>query len=139
MDELRRLDDLTAQKVEVAIIFKEMMGAEDAANYMAENDIPAHVVDRVLASSRTRLSDVAFAREEPVVPPIMRAQERSPAIMEATQRLMSAAPVAGTLWPYGGAVAESAGGRRVDDFLHGLFQGHQGALASLWPAHLWGN
>lgn len=61
MTELRRLDRLTAGRVEVAIVFKEMLGDDDAAAYMAQNGIPQHVADRVLAGmTTTRTSDGAI-------------------------------------------------------------------------------
>jgi hypothetical protein len=61
MTEVRRQDQLTARRVEVAIVFKEMLSVEDAAIYMAENGIPAHVAIRVLAGIiKTRVSDAAF-------------------------------------------------------------------------------
>jgi hypothetical protein len=53
MTELRRLDRLMAQRVEVAIVFREMLGAADAAEYMAANGIAQHVADRVLAGMIT--------------------------------------------------------------------------------------
>lgn len=42
-----------AQRVEVAIVFREMLGAADAAEYMAANGIAQHVADRVLAGMIT--------------------------------------------------------------------------------------
>jgi hypothetical protein len=61
MTELRRLDRVTAGRVEVAIIFKEMLGLEDAAVYLAVNGVPPCVAERVLAATRTkRISDDAI-------------------------------------------------------------------------------
>lgn len=48
MQKRQRRDELTAQRVEVAIVFLKMLGAEDAARYMAENGIPAAVAARIL-------------------------------------------------------------------------------------------
>ena len=50
MTELRRVDRLMAQRVEVAIVFRNMLGVEDAASYMADNDVPRQVAERVLAT-----------------------------------------------------------------------------------------
>ena len=50
MTELRRVDRLMAQRVEVAIVFRNMLGVEDAASYMMANDVPRQVAERVLAS-----------------------------------------------------------------------------------------
>ena len=54
MTELRRVDRVTAGRVEVAVIFKEMLGVEDAAVYLAGNGVPQRVAERVLADIRTR-------------------------------------------------------------------------------------
>jgi hypothetical protein len=60
MTELRRLNGLMAGRVEVAIIFKEMLGVEDAAVYLAANGVPQRVAERVLAEiASRRISDDA--------------------------------------------------------------------------------
>jgi len=46
---LRRTDHLMAQRVDVAIVFRDMLGPDDAAAYMARYDMPEHVVQRVLS------------------------------------------------------------------------------------------
>lgn len=60
-----------AQRVEVAIVFKEMLGAADAAAYMAENGIPHHVAERVLAGmTATRTTDgamVEYCQHDPEI------------------------------------------------------------------------
>jgi len=58
MVESRRVDRLTAGRVDVAIVFRDMLGAEDAAAYMAANAIPRHVAERVLSGeARTGTRD----------------------------------------------------------------------------------
>lgn len=54
-----RGDKLTAQRVEVGMIFLEMLGAEDAAEYMLANAVPADVVARVLAHPQRRRAPAA--------------------------------------------------------------------------------
>lgn len=54
-----RGDRLTAQRVEVGMIFLEMLGAEDAAEYMLANAVPAEVVARVLAHPQRRRAPAA--------------------------------------------------------------------------------
>jgi hypothetical protein len=54
MSELRRLDVVMAARVEVAIIFKEMLCVEDATVYLVDNGVPRRVADRVLAEITTR-------------------------------------------------------------------------------------
>ncbi len=61
MTELRRLDRITAGRVEVAIIFKEMLGTDDAAVYLAEKGVPQGVAERVLAGkAKRRIGDDAI-------------------------------------------------------------------------------
>lgn len=48
--------------MEVAIVFIQMLGIEEAILYMAENGIPQHVADRILARGATiRTSDGVIA------------------------------------------------------------------------------
>lgn len=55
-----------AQRVDVAIVFRDMLGAEDAASYMTENKVPAQVAQRVLAGMAvTRINDGALVEYLP--------------------------------------------------------------------------
>lgn len=59
---MRRIDHLMAQRVDVAIVFRDMLGAEDALSYMAGCSVPAGVVARVLAGlAVTRIAARAAA------------------------------------------------------------------------------
>lgn len=49
-----RQDDLTAQKVEVGIIFQEMLDTATAAAYLAKNKVPIATALRVLTGSRRK-------------------------------------------------------------------------------------
>jgi len=51
-----RRNKLTAQRVEVGIIFLEMLGAADATDYMLANAVPPAVIARVLAYPQRRRS-----------------------------------------------------------------------------------
>ena len=55
--ECARQDDLTAQKVEVGIIFQEMLDTAAAAAYLAKNKVPISTALRVLTGSRRKKSD----------------------------------------------------------------------------------
>lgn len=48
MEKSRRTDALTAQKIDVALIFKTMLDTGMAAKYLRDNDIPLHIALRVL-------------------------------------------------------------------------------------------
>jgi hypothetical protein len=62
----RRIDHLMAQRVDVAIVFRDMLGPEDAACYMVENQVPAQVAQRVLAGMAvTRIDDGALVEYLP--------------------------------------------------------------------------
>lgn len=49
-----RHDGLTAQKVDVGVIFQEMLGTATAAAYLAKNKVPMHVALRVLTQTRRK-------------------------------------------------------------------------------------
>ena len=51
-----RQDDLTAQKVEVGIIFQEMLDTATATAYLAKNEVPIATALRVLTRSRRKKS-----------------------------------------------------------------------------------
>ncbi|QYG07924.1 MULTISPECIES: hypothetical protein [Janthinobacterium] len=52
-----RQDDLTAQKVEVGIIFQEMLDTATAAAYLAKNKVPIATALRVLTGSRRKRAE----------------------------------------------------------------------------------
>lgn len=52
-----RRDHLTAQKVEVGLVFQKMLSTEEAQAYLLRNGVPGPVIARVLqhpAQRRTR-------------------------------------------------------------------------------------
>ncbi|TSD72511.1 hypothetical protein FFI39_016880 [Janthinobacterium sp. KBS0711] len=54
LDYPRRIDALTAQKIDVAIIFQEMLGTAVAAKYLHTNGVPLSVALRVLVCERRK-------------------------------------------------------------------------------------
>lgn len=48
----RRTDALMAQKIDVAIIFQEMLGTFTAAKYLCEQRVPLQIALRVLVHTR---------------------------------------------------------------------------------------
>jgi hypothetical protein len=52
-----RQDDLTAQKVEVGIIFQEMLDTATAAAYLARNKVPIATALPVLTGPRRKKCD----------------------------------------------------------------------------------
>jgi hypothetical protein len=51
-----RKDQLLAQKVEVALVFQQMLGTADAQAYLVSSGVPADVIERVLFSTALRRS-----------------------------------------------------------------------------------
>lgn len=62
---MRRIDHLMAQRVDVVIVFRDMLGDEDAVSYMAGCSVPAGVVTRVLTGlAVTRIAANGAADDE---------------------------------------------------------------------------
>lgn len=53
----QRIDLLTAQRVEVALVFQSMLGTEPAAEYLRNAGVPVWITARVLGSNRRRPSE----------------------------------------------------------------------------------
>lgn len=51
-----RKDQLSAQKVEVALVFQQMLGTAEAQAYLALNGFPAEMIARLLARPDMRRS-----------------------------------------------------------------------------------
>jgi hypothetical protein len=49
-----RKDRLTAQKVEVALVFQQMLGRAEAEGYLVSNGVPEPVIERVLLHPERR-------------------------------------------------------------------------------------
>ena len=54
MPSCRRHDQLTAQRIDVGVVFLEMCGERDAEDYLVQYNIPAGVRDRILTNGRAR-------------------------------------------------------------------------------------
>ncbi|MES2347305.1 MAG: hypothetical protein V4641_07015 [Pseudomonadota bacterium] len=50
----RRRDRLTAQRIDVGLVFLEMLGATDAAEYLAQSRVPDRIAERVLVGAGRR-------------------------------------------------------------------------------------
>jgi len=50
----RRKDQLTSQRVDVALVFNSMLGNDAASEYLRENAVPVWVAERVLHSDNRR-------------------------------------------------------------------------------------
>lgn len=56
-DECRRRDRITAQKLDVGLVFYQMLGFDDAMQYLAMNNIPKALGMRVLTLAEHRRPD----------------------------------------------------------------------------------
>ena len=52
-----RQDGLTAQKIDVGVIFQEMLGTSTAADYLAKNKVPIDVALRVLTKKHRKATE----------------------------------------------------------------------------------
>jgi hypothetical protein len=57
-----RKDHLTAQKVEVALVFQQMLSTAEAQVYLARNGVPEAVIERVLFHPELRRCYAATVR-----------------------------------------------------------------------------
>jgi hypothetical protein len=66
MEEIRK-DQLTAQKVDIGMVFRQMLGKQDAQLYLRGENVPEAVIERVLAGEtiRTGQPDADSAPEAP--------------------------------------------------------------------------
>jgi hypothetical protein len=51
-----RSEHLVSQHIEVALVYKEMLGLDEAIGYLEREDIPREIVERVLFTERKRRS-----------------------------------------------------------------------------------
>lgn len=59
-----RRDNLLSQHIEVALVYKEMLGLDEAVGYLQRESIPQDIAQRVLLTERRRLK-VAAATTAP--------------------------------------------------------------------------
>jgi hypothetical protein len=70
----RRRDELIAFRVEVALIFLEMLGEQDAREYLDRHNVPPYIVEHVLEgldgqTAQRELDEGAGAHSEGSQPP----------------------------------------------------------------------
>jgi len=58
---LVRTDELTSQKIETALIFKQMLGIHDAQEYLRNRKVPPETIARVLSDGKRRASPLELA------------------------------------------------------------------------------
>ena len=84
-----RRQNLVSQHIEVALVYKQMLGLNEAADYLAREKIPAEIIERVLRTDRKRPSRTAAANL-PAQPPYLSCRRRNhihDAIVEAALKI----------------------------------------------------
>lgn len=85
-----RHDSLIAQHIQVAMIYKEMLGLEEARAYLEREDIPPEVAERILCTEQARqASHAAASRPHLPTPPVTcrRRNRVHDAIVEAALKI----------------------------------------------------
>jgi hypothetical protein len=62
MRKTKRKDKLTAQRVEVGLVFQQMLSTDEAAEYMVSNRVPEDVIKRVLDDPTDRRKENCLDR-----------------------------------------------------------------------------
>jgi hypothetical protein len=78
-----RSKNLVSQHIEVALVYKDMLGLDEAMNYLAREGVPDHIAERVLLTDQRRQPD-------PVYPPLFRCRRKNhvhDAIVEAALKI----------------------------------------------------
>jgi hypothetical protein len=79
-----RSKNLIAQHIEVALVYKDMLGLDEAMQYLQREGVPGNIAERVLLSGHKRRN------HEPVPPPTFRCRRRNrvhDAIVEAALKI----------------------------------------------------
>ena len=66
---LVRKDEYTSQKIETALIFKQMLGVQDAYEYLLSREVPVHTIERVLRGGERRSFQRACESDNPNASP----------------------------------------------------------------------
>ena len=78
-----RSKNLVSQHIEVALVYKDMLGLDEAMNYLAREGVPDYIAERVLLTDQRRHPD-------PVHPPLFRCRRKNhvhDAIVEAALKI----------------------------------------------------
>jgi len=63
-----RRQNLVSQHIEVALVYKEMLGLDEASDYLGREKIPREIVERVLLTDRKRPSPMTAANRPAQAP-----------------------------------------------------------------------
>lgn len=63
-----RRNDLISQHVEVALVYKDMLGLDEAKDYLERESIPRDIAERVLSTEQRRQPPPASGSADPAMP-----------------------------------------------------------------------
>jgi hypothetical protein len=78
-----RSKNLVSQHIDVALVYKDMLGLDEAMQYLAREGVPGHIAERVLLTDQRRKAD-------PVQLPLFRCRRKNrvhDAIVEAALKI----------------------------------------------------
>lgn len=85
-----RRDTLMSQHIEVALVYKDMLGLDEAMAYLGREDIPKDIAERVLLTERRRQQPGQAVATRPAQPPQFQCRRRNrvqDAIVEAALKI----------------------------------------------------
>lgn len=85
-----RNNTLMAQHIEVALVYQEMLGREEAVRYLAQEGLPKETIARVLLSSNRRASPMSGASGRSIQTPFAGCRRKNfvhDAIVEAALKI----------------------------------------------------
>jgi hypothetical protein len=85
-----RRENLVSQHIEVALVYQQMLGLDEAARYLAQEGVPREIADRVLLAGRKRPPRMAPAPDQLAQLPYVGCRRRNrvqDAIVEAALKI----------------------------------------------------
>ena len=85
-----RREQLISQRIEVALVYQQMLGLDEAARYLEQEGIPQEIADRVLLTGRKRPPRMADAPDQPAKLPYVGCRRKNrvqDAIVEAALKI----------------------------------------------------
>jgi hypothetical protein len=85
-----RRENLVSQHIEVALVYQQMLGLDEAARYLEQEGIPEEIANRVLLTGRKRPPRMAPAPDQPAQLPYVGCRRRNrvqDAIVEAALKI----------------------------------------------------
>lgn len=85
-----RRENLVSQHIEVALVYQQMLGIDEAARYLEQEGVPQEIADRVLLTGRKRPPRMAASPDQSMQLPYVGCRRRNrvqDAIVEAALKV----------------------------------------------------